>query len=56
MDALTPAAILYSFIESAKLAGVEPSAYLEHALCCALREQVVPLPHEIQASTAPVPG
>ena len=50
------AAILYSVIESAKLAGVEPSAYLEHALCSALRAEVVPLPHELQASTAPVPG
>lgn len=41
------AAILYSFVESAKLAGVEPSAYLEHAARCALRGEVVPLPHEV---------
>jgi transposase len=41
------AGILYSLIESAKLAGVEPSAYLDHALRCALKGELVPLPHEI---------
>jgi hypothetical protein len=49
------AAILYSFVESAKLAGVEPGAYLEHAVCCALRGDVVPLPHETAAIVATVP-
>jgi transposase len=49
------AAILYSFVESAKLAGVEPSAYLEHAVCRALRGDVVPLPHETAAIVATVP-
>jgi len=46
------AAILYSFVESAKLAGVEPSAYLEHAVCCALRRELVPLPHQTAATLA----
>jgi transposase len=46
------AAILYSFVESAKLAGVEPSAYLEHAVCCALRGEFIPLPHETAAAAA----
>ena len=49
------AAILYSLVESAKLAGVEPSAFLEHAVCCALRGVVVPLPHETAAIAATVP-
>lgn len=46
------AAILYSFVESAKLAGVEPSAYIEHAVCCALRGELVPLPHEVSSAPA----
>lgn len=44
------AALFYSFIESAKLAGVEPDAYLRAAAHAAVRQQSVPLPHEV-AST-----
>jgi len=43
------AAILYSLIESAKLAHVEPAMYLRHAVDAALRADVVPLPHELAA-------
>jgi len=41
------AAILYSLVESAKRARVEPSAYLEHAAHAALRGEAIPLPHEL---------
>ena len=44
------AAILYSFVESAKLAGVEPSSYLELAIRSALRGETIPLPHEFAAT------
>jgi transposase len=40
------AAILYSLIESAKLAGVGPQAYLKTAIIAALRGNDIPLPHE----------
>ena len=36
------AANLSSFVESARLAGVESSAYLEYTVCCALRGEAVP--------------
>jgi len=41
------AAILYTLIESAKLAGVGPHTYLKTAINAALRGNQVPLPHEI---------
>ncbi len=41
------AAVFYSLIESAKLAGVEPAAYLERAARLALDGGDPPLPHEI---------
>ena len=41
------AAILYSMVESAKLAGVDPDAYLRSAIVAALGGNQVPLPHEI---------
>lgn len=41
------AAIFYSLIESAKLAGVEPKAYLRLATQAALRGERPPLPHEL---------
>ncbi|HEX5950655.1 MAG TPA: IS66 family transposase [Actinomycetota bacterium] len=44
------AALFYSLVESAKLAGVEPRAYLRAAAVAALRGERVPLPHEIAAS------
>ena len=34
------------------LLTVNPHAYLEHAACCALRGQVIPLPHETAAPIA----
>ena len=39
------AAILYSLLESAKLAGVDPAAYLAHAVRCGVRGEQIPLPH-----------
>src|SRR6266508_3037574 len=44
------AALFYSLIESAKLAGVEPKAYLRLAAQAALRREKPPLPHEIAAA------
>jgi len=46
------AAILYSLAESAKLAGVDPSAYLRHAVVAALRGETPPLPHETLGALA----
>ena len=46
------AAILYSLVESAKLAGVDPSAYLQHAIVAALRGDAIPLPHQVLAAQA----
>lgn len=40
------AAVFYSLIESAKLVGIEPKAYLKRAIAAALRGDVIPLPHE----------
>ena len=44
------AALFYSLIESAKLAGVEPKAYLRLAVQAALRGEKAPLPHQIAAA------
>lgn len=44
------AALLYSLLESAKLAGIEPKAYLRLALQAALAHEVIPLPHEVVSS------
>jgi transposase len=44
------AALFYSLIESAKLAGVEPKAYLRLAVQAALRGERAPLPHELAKS------
>ena len=41
------AAILYSLVESAKLVGLDPAAYLKAAVAAALRGEIIPLPHEI---------
>jgi transposase len=46
------AAILYSLVESAKLAGVDPDAYLQAAIVAALGDGQVPLPHEIVGAQA----
>ncbi|HKO91417.1 MAG TPA: IS66 family transposase, partial [Polyangiaceae bacterium] len=44
------AALFYSVIESAKLAGVEPDAYLRGAARQAIRGERISLPHELAAS------
>lgn len=44
------AAIFYSLIESAKLIGVDPAAYLRAAAVAALRGERVPLPQELRAA------
>jgi transposase len=44
------AALFYSVIESAKLAGVEPDAYLRMAARLSIRGEHVPLPHEMTVS------
>ena len=44
------AALFYSVIESAKLAGVEPDAYLRTAAHAAVREQDIPMPHELASA------
>jgi transposase len=44
------AALFYSLIESAKLAGVEPDAYLRKAARAAIRAHAIPLPHELAAA------
>lgn len=45
------AGIFYTLLESAKLAGVEPKAYLRAATLAALAGDVIPLPHEYAATT-----
>jgi transposase len=42
------AALLYSLIESAKLFGINPEAYLRFALQAALNKEEIPLPHEVK--------
>ena len=46
------AAILYSLLESAKLVGLNPTAYLRRAVEAALRGDTVPLPHELVLADA----
>jgi hypothetical protein len=41
------AALFYSLIESAKLAGVEPDAYLRAAARLGIRGEQIQLPHEL---------
>jgi len=41
------AALFYTLLESAKLAGVEPKMYLRRAVTAALAGQVILLPHEL---------
>lgn len=42
------AALFYSLQESAKLAGIDPKKYLRVAAEAALRNEVIPLPHELR--------
>jgi hypothetical protein len=44
------AALFYSLLESAKLAGVDPAAYLRAAAVAALHGERIPLPHELCAA------
>jgi transposase len=44
------AALFYSLIESAKLAGVEPDAFLRTAARLGIRGERIPLPHEVAAT------
>jgi transposase len=46
------AAVLYSLMESAKLCGLEPKAYLRQAVNAALAGEQIPLPHELTTATA----
>lgn len=46
------AALFYSLIESAKLAGIEPDAYLRIAAHAAIRDEDIQLPHELAAEIA----
>jgi len=46
------AALFYSFIESAKMWGLDPKAYLRTATIAGLRGERIPLPHEIAAQAA----
>lgn len=41
------AALFYSLLESAKLVGINPKAYLRTAAMAALRGERIPLPHEV---------
>ena len=38
---------MYSLLDSAELAGVDPGAYLNKAVHAALARDVIPLPHEL---------
>ena len=44
------AALFYSLVESAKLCGLEPKAYLRRAVAAALESEQIPLPHELAAA------
>ena len=46
------AATLYSLVESAKLNDLEPRLYLRAAVRAGLRDETVPLPHEVKALLA----
>jgi transposase len=49
------AALFYSLMESAKLAGVEPKAYLRYAVLSALAGNTIALPHEVAELLPPLP-
>lgn len=44
------AAIFYSLLETAKLVGVEPAAYLQTCVAAALASATIPLPHEVASA------
>jgi transposase len=45
------AALFYSLLESAKLVGINPEAYLHRAVQAALDGEPIPLPHELRDRT-----
>jgi hypothetical protein len=45
------AALFYSLLESAKLVGLDPAAYLRAAVDASFAGREIPLPHEIVAAT-----
>jgi hypothetical protein len=45
--------VLYTLLESAKLAGADPKAYLRAATYAALRGEIALLPHERVAAGCP---
>ena len=45
------AALLYSLLESAKLVGIDPAAYLRSAVEAAFAGREIPLPHELANAT-----
>jgi len=45
------AALFYSFVESAKLCGLEPKAYLKRVVMAALSGKRIPLPHEVATNS-----
>ena len=49
------AALFYSLLDSAELAGVNPHEYLRAAVTAALANEQVPLPHELEKNP-PEPG
>ena len=49
------AAVFYSLIESAKLAGVDPAKYLRAAAEAALDDREPPLPREFANAPVPTP-
>jgi transposase len=44
------AALFYTLLESAKLAEIDPAAYLKTAVLAAFAGREIPLPHEIAAT------
>jgi transposase len=46
------AALLYTLVESAKLVGLDPKAYLRAAVLASIRGEPAPLPHEILAASS----
>lgn len=49
------AAQMYTILESCKLAGVNPAAYLRAAILAGMREESIALPHEWTAPPEPPP-
>lgn len=50
------AALMYSLLDSAAVAGVNPEMYLRQAVHAALDGEAIPLPHEVVESAPPLTG